>query len=354
MNSDDLLLPGALERVALEIEPSRGRHVVMGRCRFTDPDGNAVGVEHPSRFESHRRVLQVWKGHTIPQPSVFWTPQVWRECGPILEDLWVDYGLFCRVSRRYRFHAIDQLLSTYRLHPESKTQVSGEARRLAETVAISRQYWGGPLHPRRWGLALSLWLYRLHRQGRGRALLRGAAESRRLGHRAATLARGLGALLLAPDVVWSALVFPALRGSRPRALAGLIERLLPPDREAPDTQVYLEHTGPWPDGWVGPRLVVEREAGAAARAVRLDGHVELRYLKAPLTLRVRVDDHEVGERRLEQSGAWSARLELPGPLPVGAHRIEVAASQYFVPHRYLRNNDRRPLSWQLLALELVG
>jgi hypothetical protein len=118
--------------------------------------------------------------------------------------------------------------------------------------------------------------------------------------------------------------------------------------------VYLEHTGPWPDGWVGPKLVVERESSGAPRALRLSGHVELRYLNGPLRLRVRVDDRDVGERRLDHSGAWSAELGLPQPLDGGRHRVVVEASQYFVPHRYLSNNDRRPLSWQLASLELVG
>jgi hypothetical protein len=43
----------------------------MGRCRFVDEEGHFTGIEHPSRFDSHRRVLEIWKGHTIPQPAVF-------------------------------------------------------------------------------------------------------------------------------------------------------------------------------------------------------------------------------------------------------------------------------------------
>jgi hypothetical protein len=91
-----------------------------------------------------------------------------------------------------------------------------------------------------------------------------------------------------------------------------------------------------------------------ARRLCLSGHVELRFLTGPLTLRVRIDDRELGERRLEQSGSWSAELPLPQPLDGGRHRIVVEATQYFVPHRYLSNDDRRPLSWQLGSLELVG
>jgi len=70
LNSDDTLAPGALRRVGHEIDPSSGKHVVMGRCRFIDQHGRFTGVEHPSHFQSHRRVLEVWKGTPFrSQPS---------------------------------------------------------------------------------------------------------------------------------------------------------------------------------------------------------------------------------------------------------------------------------------------
>lgn len=354
LNSDDILLPGALERAALEIDPTRGRHVVMGRCRFTDADGHYVGIEHPSRFSSHARVLEVWKGHTIPQPSVFWTPEVWRTCGPILEDLWVDYGLFCRFSRRYRFHALDQVLSTYRLHPESKTQVSGEERRLREVVGISRRYWGPVFAPRRWRLGLSYLLFRFDRRGRGLRALRAAREEFRHSRPVHAALHVLGALFLAPEVVFTAGVFPELRRRAPRVLRRLFQRLAGAAAPTSETQAYLERTQPWSDGWVGPRLVHFVEVTNGARALRLAGTVELRYLPGPLTLAVSVDGRSAGTPRLADSGPVELRLPLPEPLRPGRYRVEIEADAYFVPHRFLGNSDRRPLSWCLHALEVEG
>ena len=34
--SDDTLLLGTLDRIVLEIDPDRGRHIVMGRCSYRD------------------------------------------------------------------------------------------------------------------------------------------------------------------------------------------------------------------------------------------------------------------------------------------------------------------------------
>src|SRR5262245_1299715 len=44
LNSDDTFLPGALHRVAQEINPALGRHVVMGRCAYIDEDDRPTGM----------------------------------------------------------------------------------------------------------------------------------------------------------------------------------------------------------------------------------------------------------------------------------------------------------------------
>ena len=100
VNSDDTLEPGALSAVVDAIDPGAGRHVVMGRCRFIDESDRFLGVEHPSRFQSHRRVLEIWKGHEIPQPATFWTRDVWERSGPLEMDEQMMYLSFRRSDSR--------------------------------------------------------------------------------------------------------------------------------------------------------------------------------------------------------------------------------------------------------------
>ena len=83
LNSDDTLEPGALARVARELDPARDRQVVVGRCRYIDEQDQPTGVEHPCVYVGHRRLLEIWKGHAIPQPATFWTRAVWERCGPL-------------------------------------------------------------------------------------------------------------------------------------------------------------------------------------------------------------------------------------------------------------------------------
>jgi glycosyltransferase involved in cell wall biosynthesis len=355
LNSDDTLLPGALHRVAREMDPGRDRHIVMGRCRFVDADGQAIGIEHPSAFESHRRVLEVWKGHTIPQPAVFWTPEVWRHCGPLNEGLaspWIDYDLFCRFSRRYRFHVVDQVLATYRLHPESKTERWTDDERLRESIALSRRHWGSPLWPLHWQLALSLALFRMDRVGRARRHLRHTQEGWRRGARLHALSHALAGAVLAPEVAFYVGAYPALREGATGLWRRALDRLGQMGSLPPQTAAYLDRTEPWNDAWVGPKVVLNRANAVPARVVRIRGWTELKYMDRPLFLTVRVDAEVIGRHRLGESGDFAVQLPVPSPVATGAHTVEVEASAWFVPHRFARNGDFRPLAWRLGDVEL--
>src|SRR5262245_29810490 len=212
LNSDDLLYPGTLQRVAREIDPARGRHVVMGRCRYIDENDRETGLEHPSVFAGHRRVLEVWKGHAIPQPAVFWSRAVWQRCGPLdeRERLVLDYDLFCRFSKHFPFHVVDQVFAGYRLHAQSKTCSSGGREVLEESIRISRKYWGSRLRRPYWQLLGSYLRFCLDRRKRAIDLLRQAQEAWRQRRRVGAVGRVLAGLALAPDVLAFVALLPEL------------------------------------------------------------------------------------------------------------------------------------------------
>jgi glycosyltransferase involved in cell wall biosynthesis len=357
LNSDDTLLPGALHRVARELDPARGRHVVMGRCRFVDEGGRSLGIEHPSHFESHRRVLEVWKGHTIAQPAVFWAREVWAACGPMDETLrtaWIDYDLFCRFSRRYPFHFVDQVLAQYRLHPESQTGRVSEAARLEEAIRLSRRYWGSPVTPAYWRLALSLALHRFDRVGRARRWLRRTQESWQRGEVLRAAPGAVAGAVLAPEVVFFVAIYPSLKDRATGLWRTTLEHLAQRSAVSPRTAAYLDRAEAWGDGWVGPRLVVSRETGCVARVLDLRGWADLSYLRKPLVLTVSVDGRVVGRHRLERTGDFVVELALPDSAPPGSHTVQVEASAWFVSHSFTGSGDYRPLAWRLGQIELLA
>jgi glycosyltransferase involved in cell wall biosynthesis len=355
LNSDDTLLPGALHRVAQEIDPQRGRHIVMGRCRFIDGHGHFLGVEHPSHFTSHRRVLEIWKGHMIPQPAVFWTPEVWHACGPMDESTFhLDYDLFCRFSRKYQFHCIDQVLATYRLHAESKTEQWTEADRLEDSIALSRRYWGSPCSLMYWQLTLSFAWYRFNRVGRARARLKQAQDAWRHGQVLQALPAALAGGFLAPEVVFYVGLYPYLRDRSRGLFRRMLDKCVSMSKVPPQTAVYLEKTEPWSDGWVGPRLTICHEAAGGEHALLVQGLAELRYVRRPLVLTAIVDGQPIDTYHIRQSGPFKWYALFPVPLLPGYHRVDIQANHWFVPHRFSRNGDYRPLAWQCESVNFTS
>ena len=88
----------------------------------------------------------------------------------------LDYDLFCRFSRDYHFHTIDQVLAHYRLHGASKTCPSSNRDVLEESIRVSRRYWGPITSVQYWQVLASYLLFRLARRQRGLALLKEARD----------------------------------------------------------------------------------------------------------------------------------------------------------------------------------
>jgi glycosyltransferase involved in cell wall biosynthesis len=356
LNSDDTLAPGALWRVAGAIDPARGRHVVMGRCRFIDEHDRFLGREHPWAFHGHRSVLEVWKGNCLPQPAVFWTREVWERCGGLDEGehLVLDYDLFCRFSRHYPFHLVDQVLAHYRLHSRSKTCSADEKRVLEESVRISRKYWGGPTCRLYWQLLASYALFRLNRRGRAHDLFQDARTAWREGRRLAALARWSGAALLGPDVVAALAVLPALA----RRMPGWFDRLglarrFQKRRVHPYTRAWLGFDALHGDGWVGPVFATSLEVGPGDRWLSLEVGTDVGHLPEPLELEAELDGRSLGRRRVGRRQDFVVTFTL-GPVGAGTHRLRLVANTYVSHHAYRGTQDFRPLSFRLRQLRLTG
>jgi glycosyltransferase involved in cell wall biosynthesis len=357
LNSDDTLLPGALQRVAQEIDPACGRHIVMGRCRFIDQHDRYIGIEHPSAFESHRRVLEIWKGHYLPQPATFWTPEVWRRCGPLNENeqLVLDYDLFCRFSKEYHFHCIDQPLATYRLHAESKTCSVTEQERVRESVKVSRRYWGSPARWQYWQLLFSWWLYQLDRPRRALAYLEsGRAAWRRWNLPVGVVLFGAGALL-APDVLTARYLLPQLKPRLQKQVRRALRLLWGNHNQGhqPRKLAWRDFTALHADGWAGPVLILEKECPPGASHLELSGQVVFGLRPEQCGLTISVDGVAVGSELVPQHRYFTFRVPLP-PLAPGKHEVKVAARASVVLDDELLNGDYRPLSFKLLRLAFSG
>jgi GT2 family glycosyltransferase len=142
LNSDDLLMPGALAAVAAAWHRQPGRLVA----------GPVIWFEHHGGGEAMRRqrgltfaeIVQHWTRRCeFHQPGVFFPRELTMALGGVDESLRyaMDYDLFCRLLRRADATIIEQPLARFRYHAGSKTGGEGDLF-LLERHQCSQRYWG--------------------------------------------------------------------------------------------------------------------------------------------------------------------------------------------------------------------
>lgn len=146
LNSDDLLLPGTISRIAEEFENRPKDGVLSGHGCKIDAKGRVVQKTFSHRFNP---VMYVLGACVLVQQSTFFRAQEFRRVGGFNTDnrvswdgeLWFEMAL-----AGVRFNRIHSCLSGFRVHEESIT-VSGRLahlekevkRRLACRVGISEK-----------------------------------------------------------------------------------------------------------------------------------------------------------------------------------------------------------------------
>ncbi|MCC7206310.1 MAG: glycosyltransferase [Anaerolineae bacterium] len=138
LNSDDTLLPRALERIAHVFMAEPETHVVCGHRKVIDRNGAPRGdffCEMPVPFVLQRLCV-------VPQETCYWRRGVYDRIGPLDASLHfaLDYEYWQRMlAAGYRFRLIHRFLGGFRLHEESKTSTL-DAVRTRELGIIYRRY----------------------------------------------------------------------------------------------------------------------------------------------------------------------------------------------------------------------
>ncbi|MGI8437852.1 MAG: glycosyltransferase family 2 protein [Chthoniobacterales bacterium] len=119
LNSDDLIEPGVLQRVADLFAQNPEAGVVYGDCVYVAQDGETVVEKFPGEPYSRLRHLA---HRFIAQPSCFFRTSIVPPA--VQEDLHycMDYDLWLKLAAAgVKFHYVPEIFSRYRLHDESKS-----------------------------------------------------------------------------------------------------------------------------------------------------------------------------------------------------------------------------------------
>ena len=125
LNSDDLLLPGALQTVAQTLCKNPQTDIITGAwISYSYPSGKFFGTRacgvglHPTMA-----VLLAQRAY-LGQHSTFWRRRVWQDAGPLSENLHyaMDHDFFLRCSDNgFKFKLLPAHLAAFRQHSHQKT-----------------------------------------------------------------------------------------------------------------------------------------------------------------------------------------------------------------------------------------
>lgn len=142
LGSDDLLLPGAVRRMAEALDRNPEASMVYGGVAFIDADDRVTKCL--AYHDMSRESLLYRKHSTIAQPSSLLRRAALDAAGGLDQSLHycMDYDLWIRLHGwGPSLNLGQEVLSCYRLHGESKT-VSAYTRMALEKVRVNRRHTG--------------------------------------------------------------------------------------------------------------------------------------------------------------------------------------------------------------------
>jgi glycosyltransferase involved in cell wall biosynthesis len=157
VNSDDVLLPGALAAVARHFARHPEAELVVGKSVLYDSDSHIIYVV-PGLAPSFNSLL-FWGSGGFNQPASFWKREVLLQVGIFDESFRFsfDYDMYLRLTRRQPAQRINHYLAAFRMHPASKTSTIQDVQ--YQDDALLKGHYGIERYPV-WVRALASVYYR--------------------------------------------------------------------------------------------------------------------------------------------------------------------------------------------------
>jgi glycosyltransferase involved in cell wall biosynthesis len=313
LNSDDILLPDAIEQVVQHFRDHPECDLVYGDAQYIDDSEQVIGTYDTADYSFDRLMDDC----CICQPAAYWRSFAGKAVGPFDEGLQyaMDYDYWIRFDRRgFVIQHLPKTIAQSRLHAGAKT-LRARPEIYREIFRTSRDRGGYISH----SYVHGFWDHladerRSLRLLRHFPLLRGASAAlhyhwlnrhRLLGQnigvsRLAARKRVVRRLQTMPRVFASLLRIRATFHNPLRLLRGGARMATAPSKSR------LRVTGFWPDNWVADRLEVVVDPREHARNLRIVGRPV-----AEMTLEVSTNGMELGRFELKESERESVSVQLP-------------------------------------------
>jgi glycosyltransferase involved in cell wall biosynthesis len=121
LNSDDMLLPGAVSTLVAALEDDPELVAAYGDAIWLDEEGRTIGYAESRSWDLVQMVIS--GSGRVHQPSSLWRRGAWDEVGGLETSLHYTFDtlFFIRLATLGPARQLHEPLSGYRLHPDSKT-----------------------------------------------------------------------------------------------------------------------------------------------------------------------------------------------------------------------------------------
>jgi glycosyltransferase involved in cell wall biosynthesis len=142
LNSDDTFLPGAVSKGVAYLQEHPEVDIVFGDTLFTEHDGKPIERSKPVPRFDYLRFVSRWE-NPIPQPSALIRRSVLDDTGLLDPSYYyfMDWDFWLRAGVNHKISYFPELLSTYRMHADSKT-VAQATKAAPELQYMYRQFFG--------------------------------------------------------------------------------------------------------------------------------------------------------------------------------------------------------------------
>lgn len=132
LNSDDILLPGSLERVAKFFMNFPRVDFLYGNRKVINEESETIGVKE--NLVLTRFLLRY--GSPFAQEATFWRRNVMEVTGMLNEEFkfCLDYDFYCRVAKSHRMAYLPFFLGSFRIHNKSKTRSMTEIQNIEDSI----------------------------------------------------------------------------------------------------------------------------------------------------------------------------------------------------------------------------
>ncbi len=145
INSDDLLLPGAISAAVRQLKEHHEAGMVYGDCLLINADGQTIGHFPAAQTDIQR----LRRGYVhIPQQAAFFRAELWREVGPLDDSFYfaMDYDLWVRLAGKSPLRYVAETWAAFRLHEGAKS-IAADDRCWPEMLRVHYRDGGKKLSP---------------------------------------------------------------------------------------------------------------------------------------------------------------------------------------------------------------